>query len=251
MARKSYSKLDEPNDNILLTLIRYGFSLSSNSIICLCSYEINKFDFKGYEIFEDIGTSGYDTERRKIVINVIKEKIFKLGDKLMIVDGLKDILNSKKIINGKINQNKVLLFEEKGDGIYSQKNKQKIINFIQLDSKEILYFENNFDIDYKNFYLLIRNNPCYLSEKNEKNALYTDLYLNDIVEEKLNNKIDELFKRMKGDLFDTNKLEKEIRCIYCRKKQEKNMQELYYIDADENVFFHESFFLKKIIEIEI
>lgn len=134
-----YSKLDEPNDNILLTLIRYGFSLSSNSIICLCSYEINKFDFKGYEIFEDIGTSGYDTERRKIVINVIKEKIFKLGDKLMIVDGLKDILNSKKIINGKINQSNVLLFEEKGDGIYSQKNKQKIINFIQLFQRKFIF----------------------------------------------------------------------------------------------------------------
>jgi hypothetical protein len=29
------------------------------------------------------------------VINVIKEKIFKLGDKLMIIDGLKDILNKK------------------------------------------------------------------------------------------------------------------------------------------------------------
>ena len=38
----------------------------------------------------------------------------------MIIVGL-DILNNKKIINGKINQNNVLLFEEKGDGIYPNK----------------------------------------------------------------------------------------------------------------------------------
>ena len=58
-----YSKIDEPNDNILLTLIRYGFSLSSNSIICLTKNEIDTFNFSGAEIFEDIYTSGYGTER--------------------------------------------------------------------------------------------------------------------------------------------------------------------------------------------
>jgi len=45
-----YSKIDEPNNNILLTLISYGFYLSSNSILCLTDNEINNFDFHGFEI---------------------------------------------------------------------------------------------------------------------------------------------------------------------------------------------------------
>ena len=233
-----YSKLDEPNDNILLTLVRYGFSLSSNSIICLSKNEVDKFNFEGYELFEDMGTSGFEAERRKYQTNEIKEKVFNLGNKLMLLDGLKENFNEKKIISGKINQNSILLYEEKGDGKSIDKQKKNIFEFIKLFSKYDLNFDDNFYIDYQYFYLLIRKNPCYLSNKNENNVLYIKSYLDDVIEEKLNKKINELFKRMNNELFDINKYEKEIRCKYCPKNQEKKLEELYYIKENKNSFFH-------------
>jgi len=162
-----YSKIDEPNDNILLTLIRYGFSLSSNSIICLTKNEIDTFNFNGAKIFEEEWTFGYGIERRKIVINEINEKIFNLSEKF-VVKGLDEILNNKKIINGKINQNNILLFEEKEETLNSQNKKTDISDFIKLYSNYDLHFENDFNIDYDNFYRLIKNNPCYLSKKKRR-----------------------------------------------------------------------------------
>ena len=239
-----YSKIDEPNDNILLTLIRYGFYLSSNSIICLTKNEIDTFNFNGAEIFEEAWRSGYGIEKRKIIINEINEKMFNLSDKL-VIKGLDEILNHKKIINGKINQNNILLFEEKEETLNSQNKKTDILDLIRLYSNYDLYFENNFNISYNNFYLLIRENPCYLSQKNEeKNIIYSDLYLKDVIKEKLNKKIDELFKQMNKELFDIDKYEKEICCKYCSKNQEKNSSELYYIKDDEEQFFHDSCYLK-------
>ena len=239
-----YSQIDEPNDNILLTLIRYGFYLSSNSIICLTKNEIDTFNFNGAEIFEEAWTSGYGTERRKIVINEINEKIFNLSDKLLI-KGLDEILNHKKIINGKINQNNILLFEEKEETLNSQNKNTDILDFIRLYSKYDLNFENNFNIDYENFYQLIKENPCYLSQKNkENNIIYSNLYLEDVIKEKLNEKIDELFKQINKELFDINKYDQEIFCKYCSKNQENNSSELYYTQDNEEQFFHNSCYNK-------
>ena len=217
--------------------------MSSNSIICLTKNEIDTFNFSGAEIFEDIYTSGYGTERRKIVINEIKEKIFSLSDKLMI-NGLNEILNNKKIINGKINQNNILLFEEKEECLNSQSKKTCIEEFINHYSNYDLYFESNFNIDYENFYLMIKNNPCYLSKKyEENNIIYSNSYLEDIMEEKLNKIIDDLFRQMNKELFGTNKYEKEITCIYC-KNQENNSPELYNAQKNEETFFHNSCYFK-------
>ena len=37
------NEINESNKKLLLTLIRYGFSLSSNSILCLSKNEIENF----------------------------------------------------------------------------------------------------------------------------------------------------------------------------------------------------------------
>ena len=62
-----YHRIAEPNDNILLTLIRYGFSISTNSILCFTKSELEKFDFNGYKIFQDNDNSVLLSERRRKV----------------------------------------------------------------------------------------------------------------------------------------------------------------------------------------
>ena len=69
-----YSNIKEPNDQVLLTLIRYGFSLSSNSILCLSNEEINNFDFGGYSIFKDRRGQDFSTERNRVEVDENKEK---------------------------------------------------------------------------------------------------------------------------------------------------------------------------------
>ena len=41
-----YKQLDEPQKGLLLSLVRIGFSLSDNSVICLSEQQINEFDYK-------------------------------------------------------------------------------------------------------------------------------------------------------------------------------------------------------------
>ena len=71
-----YSKINEPNSNILLTLIRYGFSISTNSILCLSNNEIEKFEFDGYKNFQ-IKNSVFKTERGRVDFNENKKKVLR------------------------------------------------------------------------------------------------------------------------------------------------------------------------------
>ena len=71
-----YDKITEPNDNILLTLVCYGFYISSNSILCFTKEELEKFDINGYKIFQDNDNAVLLSESCKIEINKNKEKTF-------------------------------------------------------------------------------------------------------------------------------------------------------------------------------
>ncbi len=102
---------------MLLTLVCYGFSLSSNSIICLTLDKIKNFDFKGYIIFQKNETSVYSSEKNKIIINENNEKIFKINSERTLDENLKDKLKKKKFIKVKNNLNCLLFYEEIEDKV--------------------------------------------------------------------------------------------------------------------------------------
>ena len=238
----AYSKIDEPNDSILLTLIRYGFYLSRNSILCLSNNEIEEFDYNGYEIFQDPESSAFLTERNQVIINENINKIFKIEETNHYIEGLKDIFKGKKIINAKINQNCILLSEELKDAIKTTKiEKKEFDEFILYESKFDLYFEEKFDIlniPINKFYLLIRQCPCYL--KNKSNCkYYTEEQLKDIFQEKLNKEIDKLFNQINSELLNDNFFNRKYICHYC--KDTKNTNELYY--NKKKKYFHKSCYL--------
>jgi hypothetical protein len=93
-----YNKITEPNDNILLTLIRYGFYISSNSILCFTKEELEKFDENGYEIFQDNKNDVLKSEVCKIQIDRNNEKSFELSRENSLKEGLNDVFKKKIIL---------------------------------------------------------------------------------------------------------------------------------------------------------
>ena len=189
-----YRKITEPNDNILLTLIRYGFSISSNSILCFGREELEKFDFNGYEIFQDNDSAVLLPERSKIEINKNKEKTFKIGEKQFLTEGLNDIIKNKNIVDSKINQNCVFFYEHQDDNIDCEEIKNgkfyDLIGKLTQNKPNInIYFEGSFNISEipkEIFYSLIKTNSLYLENKYYE-EIYSEQQLNDILEVKIKN----------------------------------------------------------------
>ena len=182
-----YSTIEEPNNNLLLTLIRYGFSVSPNSILCFTDDEIKNINFEGYEIFKEIDSSGFQAERSKVVINVIKEKSFNIGEKKELKVGVKF---GNKINNKLINQNCLLLFEEK-DNSKPEIITDNIISFAKYNSDCDYLFDNSLDdIKPAIFYYLIRKNHIYLKDINKEKIFLSKMSLKDVFKRKLDEKID-------------------------------------------------------------
>ena len=231
-----YTKIDEPNDNILLTLIRYGFTISSNSILCFTKDEIKKFNFDGYKIFEDVDTKAFDVERSKIIINTIKQKIFTIGEKKEIkLDAQMKFKN--KITNNIINQNCLLLYEEKENSLNTKTNINNIEDFLKFNSEYDIFFDNNFEyIKPSVFYILIRNNHLFLKEiQNEKNY-FSILSLKDAFKNKINKEIDDLIKPIYEKLLaiNINNLNSFIKCQTYGKPKSNDSQDVIYIKKKYN-----------------
>ena len=162
-----YSRISEPNDKILLTLIRYGFSLSSNSILCLSKEEAEKFDAEGYNIFTDNNDDAFEPERNRLEINRNIRKIFKIGEAKSLTEDLVKLQN-KEIIELKLNNHNLLVKEELRNFFQSMEKKMKFEDFRNsIESKYDFYFEKEFNLPIKQFYLLIRESNIFM--KNNKN----------------------------------------------------------------------------------
>jgi hypothetical protein len=204
-----YNRIDEPSDNMLLTLVRYGFSLSPNSIICLTIDEIKNFDFKGYKIFQKNETSVYSTQKNKIIINENNEKIFKIISERSLDENLKDKLKKKKLKKVKINLNCLLFYEEIEDKVNVVVRNENLNKFIKDNSQILFKFDDNFNISAKEFYLLIKNIPFY-QQNNKDDEIYIEEKVKDILSKKINEDINELFKELNDIILNQNFLNKSI-----------------------------------------
>ena len=231
-----YSNIKEPNDQVLLTLIRYGFSLSSNSILCLSNEEINNFDFGGYSIFKDRRGQDFSTERNRVEVDENKEKKFKIGEKKNLTENL-NVFQNNEIIALKLNNNNFLTFEELRNVTNSKEiTKIKLEDFIiQEESRYDLYFENTFDIPLKQFYFLIRENHFY-QNNNKNDEFFLEEQLNDILDKKINDEIADLFREFYEKLINDNFLNDKYKCQYCKKSIEEDNQDLF---VNSNNYFHE------------
>ena len=238
-----YNRIDEPSDNMLLTLVRYGFSLSPNPIICLTIDEIQNFDFKGYNIFQGNKTSAFASQKNKIYINENKEKTFKIESKRNLDENLKDKLKNKKITQIKINLNCLLFYEEIEDRVNINEKKENLNNYIRYNSKILLKFDDNFEISAKEFYLLIKNIPFY-QQNNKNDEICIEEKLKDFLLIKINNDINDLLEELNNKVLNQKYFEERYRC-YCGTNSN---QPLYYNPNQKKITF---FIINLAIRIKI
>ena len=220
------NEINESNKKLLLTLIRYGFSLSSNSILCLSKNEIDNFKLNEYNNFDDEESMG--AKHCKIDRNKTGEKYFKLKNNVELTEG-KDKLKNKKIIDIKINKNCLLFFEEEGNRIDTKtKKQQKLEEFSKIKFEFDIYFDDNLNITNikpDEFYILIKNTS----------------FFSIILKEKLNQVIEDVFLEIlkKGFLDNT------FKCQYCNEKA----KELYYTSNNNSIIYFHLQCKKNIINI--
>ena len=236
-----YSKIDEPNNDLLLTLVRFGFSLSSNSILCLSEEEINSFDPEGYKIFESGNETGYEATRFVPIISDGKIEFRILGENNF---DSKQIFNKKIINDIKIKQN-YFLSNEKYEGEKNQHQKSNYFtDFINAEGSYDFYFDDKFDISFEYFYKLIKSKLHLLDFYKDK-LFYSEEGIKDILREKINKDIDLLFTQFLCDLKEGNleKYKNKYKCKFCPNKN--NLQDLYFNDM--NIYFHKSCYIKSVL----
>jgi len=241
-----YSRIEEPNDNILLTLVRYGFSLAPNSILCFTDEEIKEINFEGYEIFKEINSKGFEAERSKIVFNTIKQKSFNIGRKEKVK--LNDVKFENKIVGKLMNQNCLLVYEEKENNSLTEDNINNIKDFLQFNSNQDIYFDDNFGyINPIIFYHLIRNNQIYLKDINNEEYFFSKKSLEDAFKRKLNKVIDSLILPIYKSVLKINKnnINEYIICNICKKKKSNDSNDFYYINSGNiMIYFHQDCYFK-------
>ena len=110
-----YSNINQPNNNLLLTLLRYGFSFSNYSILCLSDEEISNFNYIGYKIYEE--KSGLKSTAGSANKNIVIKKTFKIDKPKNLKEEIKNKFNNIKIVNFKIRYNYILFYEKKSNEI--------------------------------------------------------------------------------------------------------------------------------------
>lgn len=235
-----YSRISEPNDKILLTLIRYGFSLSSNSILCLSKEEAEKFKAEGYNIFTDNDDDAFEPERNRLEINRNIKKIFKIGETKSLTEDLVKLQN-KEIIELKLNNHNLLVKEELRNFFQSMEKKMKFEDFRNsIESKYDFYFEKEFNLPMKQFYLLIRENNIFM--KNNKNdEILIEEQLKDVLEKKINDEINNLFEEFFNKLLNLLFIENKFKCQFCQKSIKEKEEDLF---IQLNNYFHEECYKK-------
>lgn len=157
-----YKKIDEPQKDLLLSLVRIGFSLCEENIICLTEKQKDEFDFQAFKELEseDIPQA---TESKINFFEVENNSYFKLGKDLEI----KFQFNINETINDfKLNDNSIFLYISSGDSL-------KIEPFDKMPKENLNYnIENviineNFELDGEELYSFVKKFKCLKEFINE------------------------------------------------------------------------------------
>ena len=237
-----YDKIDEPNNNILLTLVRYGFSLDSNSILCFSNELIKDFNSNGYEIFRETESKGFEAERSKIVINVIKEKSFELLQKKEVK---LDNDFSNKIYDKKINQNCLLIYQKNENNLPADKKTNNIEDFLKYNSSCDIYFDMRLEyIKPAIFYYIINNNHIYLKEADKEKYFFSKKSLKETFKRKIYKIVEDLLIPLYNYVTQINKsnISNFIKCENYKQKKNNDSQDFYYIlkKNDTIKYFHKN-----------
>ena len=205
----NYKKIDEPQKNLLLSLVRMGLSLSDNSIICLNEKQQNEFNFQGINEFNNINS--YKTIVGEVKFNTNVEDFFKIDKKIDIEFDSNSIIENIKDI--KINGSSVFIYYLTQEEISSE-----LFKNIQCDNlnfnQENIFIDKNFKLNELNLYNFL-NKFKYFSKLLE-NKKYINL--NELKKERIKNIKDNYNKTLLKYKEKINNL--EYICEICQNNSE-------------------------------
>ena len=151
-----YQKLDEPQKDLLLSLVRIGLSLSDNSVICLTKIQQNEFDFQALKNINN--KWAYKPTIGEVTINKNDYDFFNLNEDIEIEMDSEEINENMNII--KLNGSSIFLSSQLLDNsnveIYSNTPEQKI-NF----NEENVLIDKNINYRPKSLYNFLRKYSCF------------------------------------------------------------------------------------------
>ena len=198
-----YKKLEEPQKDLLLSLVRIGFSLCEENIICLTENQKDEFDFQGFKELE----SEDIPQAIESKLNIFEEETsyFKLGKDLEIKY---EFNNDEAIDDFKLNNNSIFLNISFKDSIIYHLFDKMPTESLNFNEGNII-INKNFDLKGEKFYNFIKKFKCL------KNFINENEYIE--IQNRLNNN------------FNNN-----IICEFCKKKDFKFL----YIFSDDEHCIH-------------
>ena len=226
-----YRSLEEPQKDLLLSLVRIGFSLSDNNIICLSEKQKNEFDFLKTKIFN----SEEIPEAREGHMNIQEgETYFKLGEDLEI----KYEFNSVgKIKNIKLNDSSLLLYISTNESVKFQMYDKLPIEQLNFNAENVI-INQSFELNGYDFYNFIKKFVCLKNLIQEKEYLEIEK-----IERVKIQKIKSYYSDSLLGLINNFNLNNFI-CEFCQKSDNDN---LYSFSCDNHCIYvaHENCFPEK------
>ena len=143
-----YKKLDEPQKDLLLSLVRIGFSLSKDNIICLSEKQKNEFDFNKIKELqsEDIfrATEGKMSTQSKV-------NYFKLGEE----SDIKYSLQKENIKKFKLNNSSIFLYISTNESVTFEVYDKISFNKLNFNAGNII-LDEKFELTETDLYNFIK-----------------------------------------------------------------------------------------------
>ena len=146
-----YKQLDEPQKSLLLSLVRIGFSLSDDNVICLTENQSKDFDFQAINEFNNI--NAFKPTIGELKYNQISDDIFKIDKNINIEISLNEI--DGKIKNIATNGNNIFIYILTDESTSCKHFYKMPYNKLNFNDKNI-YINEKFNLEGKDLYEFLK-----------------------------------------------------------------------------------------------
>ena len=175
----NYKQKDEPQKGLLLSLVRIGFSLSDNSVICLSEQQINEFDFEAIEKLNKL--NAYKLTVGEVKFNDNNKEFCKIEDKNIDIEFDSNELGGD-IKDIKVNGSSIFIYiMTESKIIYKTFNK---ITYKKLDfNHENILISEDFEMDEKDLFIFLKKFKCFSKLLEDKKYIDINEYSNERINE--------------------------------------------------------------------
>ena len=204
-----YTKFDEPQKDLLLSLVRIGFSLSDNNVICLTEKQQNEFDFQSIKEFNYEGS--YTPTVGKVEFNRNGDDYFKIDKDIEIKLNLDEKNKNIKIIQ--TNKSSVFISYQEEENI----NRQIFSNVPSYNinfNEENVIFDKEINLPPFELYTFMQKFQCFKEKLNQKDIFFSNFNQN-IFNDRIN-QIKEFYTNIFIEfLLKKNKSKSKLQCEIC------------------------------------